>query len=494
VTGSVRANAVYARSCRIGRHAGRRLNRRNTVVAGRISVKCWAPLIQAGPAALDRNDRDMVGMDAFFDRLIRVPERCLSPMGCLIGRAIARGAGLLLVSMTLVCLAIENPPALAGETAQQADSQLVAYDMRVAGDEVRTRIVIEFERKPTFSYHLPGAPHRLVVDLPQTLFGFDDSMTQARGLLSDIRFGLMAPGRSRMVFSAIGPIKAEMAEVIENGPGGGYRLVFDLVATSERDFAAQMRSQEWEAFEPADDDPVPVPSAVGDKPFTVVVDPGHGGIDAGARGQKGLDEKVITLLMAETLKAALKKYPDIHVVLTRSDDRFVSLGERVRIARQHEADLLISLHADSIRLRRIRGATVYTLSDKASDQMAQQLAARENRSDLIAGLSLEEEPDAVADILVDLTRRETQMFSIGMARAVIDSFDGSIRLINNPIRSAGFRVLRAHDVPSVLVEMGYLSNVEDEKLLRDAQWREKAADLLASAIDAFRRKTRIVED
>ena len=198
--------------------------------------------------------------------------------------------------------------------------------------------------------------------------------------------------------------------------------------------------------------------------------------------------------MGEALKAVLDKYADIRLVMTRTDDRFVSLAERVRIARQHEADLFVSLHADSIRLRGVRGAAVYTMSDKASDRMAQQLAASENRSDLIAGLSLDDKPDGVADILIDLTRRETQLFSVGMARSVIESFDGSIKLINNPLRSAGFRVLRAHDVPSVLVELGYLSNREDEKLLSDPQWREKAAKLLASAIDAFRQKTRGVNN
>ena len=384
----------------------------------------------------------------------------------------------------------------AQETGTEPQSQLVAFDMRVAGDEIRTRVVIEFEQRPDYSFHLLGSPHRMVVDLPETLFGLDDRDTKARGLLSDIRFGLMAPGRSRIVFTAIGPIKPETVEIIENENKDGYRLVFDLVAISDREFAALMRKQEWPEKVRSENKSARLPAADprAERPFTVAIDPGHGGIDAGARGRKGLQEKNLTLEMGETLKAVLDKYADIRVVMTRTDDRFVSLAERVRIARQHEADLFVSLHADSIRLRGVRGATVYTLSDKASDRMAQQLAASENRSDLIAGLSLDDEPDGVADILIDLTRRETQLFSIGMARSVIESFDGSIKLINNPLRSAGFRVLRAHDVPSVLIELGYLSNREDEKLLRDPEWRERAAKLLASAIDAFRQKTRGVNN
>ncbi|MCR9139526.1 MAG: N-acetylmuramoyl-L-alanine amidase [Alphaproteobacteria bacterium] len=393
--------------------------------------------------------------------------------------------------LALVLDAANVHTALAKETPAAATPELVAYDMRVAGDEIRTRVVIEFEQKPEFSFHLLKSPHRMVVDLPETLFGLDEEISDGRGLLSDIRYGLMAPGRSRIVFKAIGPMKPEMAEIMENDSGGGYRLVFDLVAISDSEFAKLMREQDWSGQVPQTGKSARIAPVdpVAKSQFTVAIDPGHGGIDTGARGRKGLQEKDLTLEMSQTLKAVLSNYGDIRVIMTREDDRFVSLPERVRIARQHEADLFVSIHADSIRLRGVRGATVYTLSDKASDQMAQQLATSENRSDLIAGLSLEDEPDGVADILIDLTRRETHLFSVGMARSVVDSFEGSIKLIKNPIRSAGFRVLRAHDVPSVLVELGYLSNIEDEKLLRDPKWREKTAALLASAIDSFRRKT-----
>ena len=415
-----------------------------------------------------------------------------------------RGIGCALIALCVLFGLIQSDgsfgihAAWAQEAAErpQEQAQLVAFDMRVAGDAMRTRVVIEFEQRPEYSFHLLGSPHRMVVDLPETLFGFDDWENEPRGLLSDIRFGLMAPGRSRIVFTAIGPVKPDSVEIIENEAKDGYRLVLDLVAISDRESAALMHMQEWPEKVRSENKSARLPAADprAQRSFTVAIDPGHGGIDAGARGRKGLQEKDLTLEMGETLKAMLDKYADIRVVMTRADDRFVSLAERVRIARQHEADLFVSLHADSIRLRGVRGATVYTLSDKASDRMAQQLATSENRSDLIAGLSLEDEPDGVADILIDLTRRETQLFSVGMARSVIDSFDGSIKLINNPMRSAGFRVLRAHDVPSVLIELGYLSNREDEKLLRDPQWREKAAKLLASAINAFRQKTRGVNN
>ncbi|MEX3008829.1 N-acetylmuramoyl-L-alanine amidase [Hoeflea sp. TYP-13] len=369
-----------------------------------------------------------------------------------------------------------------------AEDRLVAFEFRIAGDELRTRIVMEFESKPDFSYHLLATPHRLVVDLPETHFGFPEKTAKARGLLSDIRYGAMAPGRSRIVFTAIGPVKSEMAEVKKNDADGTYRLVFDLAATSDQEFASLVGQQRWD---PSSSDEATKPQnkpAKSDKSFTVAIDPGHGGIDTGAKGRNGAQEKDITLAVGLALKTALERDTDIHVVLTRDADAFVSLSERVRRARQHSADMFVSIHADSIRVKGVRGATVYTLSEKASDQMAHQLAAQENRSDLIAGLSLEDEPDTVADILIDLTRRETQVFSDSLAGAVIGAFDGSVKLINNPHRSAGFRVLRAPEVPSVLVELGYLSNIEDEKLLSDPKWRERTAELLVTAIGAYRKK------
>ncbi|MDA5398690.1 N-acetylmuramoyl-L-alanine amidase [Hoeflea prorocentri] len=388
----------------------------------------------------------------------------------------------------LIMVAWAAPGLAKSATERKPAESLVAFDFRAAGDEVRTRIVMEFEQKPEFSYHLLASPHRLVVDLPETVFGFDEKVVEPRGLLSEIRYGAMAPGRSRVVFTAIGPVKAEMAEIRKNETDGTYRLVFDIAAASDREFEALVNQQDWEIRTGSGDDDVPEVAPDADKPFTVAIDPGHGGIDTGAKGRGGTQEKDITLAVSKALKTALESETDMKVVLTRNDDRFISLGERVRLARKAAADLFVSIHADSIRVRGVRGATVYTLSDKASDDMARQLAARENRSDLIAGLSLEDEPDTVADILIDLTRRETQVFSIGLARAVIDAFDGSVKLINNPIRSAGFRVLQAPEVPSVLVELGYLSNVEDEKLLTDPKWREQIASLLVEAISAYRAK------
>jgi N-acetylmuramoyl-L-alanine amidase len=221
------------------------------------------------------------------------------------------------------------------------------------------------------------------------------------------------------------------------------------------------------------------------KRFVVVVDAGHGGIDGGAEGRNGTIEKTITLAFALELRNKLAKTGKYDVYLTRDTDEFLRLDERVRIARQHEADLFISVHADTINRKGIRGATVYTVSDKASDAEAEATADRENLSDTLAGIEMNEENHEVADILVDLIRRETHTFSVRFARSLVGELSPVIELINNPHRSAGFKVLRAPDVPSVLVELGYLSNAKDEEQLCDPDWRDKAADRIASAIALF---------
>ena len=172
-------------------------------------------------------------------------------------------------------------------------------------------------------------------------------------------------------------------------------------------------------------------------------------------------------------------------MLTRERDDFLRLDERVRFAREHAADLFISIHADTIRLKGIRGATVYTVSDRASDAEAAALAQRENLADQLAGIEIEEENHEVADILVDLVRRETHSFSIRFARSLVGELSTSVELIKNPHRSAGFKVLRAPDVPSVLVELGYLSNAKDEAQLIDPDWRDKAAERISAAIALF---------
>ncbi|MFA1626047.1 N-acetylmuramoyl-L-alanine amidase [Rhizobium mongolense] len=366
---------------------------------------------------------------------------------------------------------------------------LLAYGARIIGDDARTRVVIDFDRQPSFSVHYIANPERIVVDLPATAFGFQAKDLAARGLFKDIRYGTMDEGSARIVLSAVKPVKLATAKVQADEDGRGYRLVLDAEMTGKEEFTALVKAQSWSdpADRPQPANAMPAPEAAKPGDFIIAVDAGHGGIDTGAIGvDTKTEEKQVTLAFAKALTDRLNREHGIKAFLTRSEDEFLSLAERVQIARQNHAGLFISLHADTLKQKDIRGATVYTISDKASDKLAADLAERENLSDQIAGKETAAEPPAVADILLDLTRRETQAFSISLAESVLGSFKDQISTINNPHRHAGFQVLRAPDVPSILLELGFLSNAEDEKLLLDEKWRVKIAELLTDAVKRYR--------
>lgn len=376
--------------------------------------------------------------------------------------------------------------ALPSQSAEAAALEAKAYKM--AGDATGMRVVLQFDREPDPKWFLLRGPHRLVVDLPETNFRVDARELKPRGLVSAVRFGNVGEGRSRLILTAKGPFAVERIDVLENEKSAGFRLVVDLAASSDRAFEEALAEQTQTT---GSTQSTPKADRLGqvegrkNKKFTVVIDPGHGGIDGGANGINGTVEKSITLAFSLELKKKLSETGPYDVFLTRDKDEFLRLDERVRIARQHEADLFISIHADTIRLKGVRGATVYTVSDKASDAEAAALAARENLSDQLAGIEIEEENHEVADILVDLIRRETHTFSMRFARSLVGELRTAMDLINNPHRSAGFRVLRAPDVPSVLVELGYLSNAKDEAQLRDPDWRGKAAERISAAVALF---------
>ncbi|MEP9398327.1 N-acetylmuramoyl-L-alanine amidase [Mesorhizobium sp. KR2-14] len=357
---------------------------------------------------------------------------------------------------------------------------------RMAGDATRMRIVMDFDREVAPRWLMLRGPHRLMIDVPDAGFRFDAKDLEARGLISGVRYGQQGDGSGRLILTAKGPFTVDKVDVLPNEDASGYRMAVEVSAASERQFEEALAEQAQTTAStttPKTDRLVQEPPS--DRRFTVVIDPGHGGIDGGAEGLNGTVEKEITLAFAQELKAKLGESGQYDVRMTREKDEFLRLDERVRIARSHDADLFISIHADTIRLKGIRGATVYTLSEKASDAEAQALADRENLSDQLAGIEIETEKQEVADILIELIRRETHGFSLKFAHSLVSELSSTVGLINNPHRSAGFRVLRAPDVPSVLVELGYLSNPQDEELLRDPDWRNKAADSIARAVAAF---------
>lgn len=408
-------------------------------------------------------------------------------MGRILKQSASAGAAVVVATVLVFASLGALPPA----KAEDAPKPLIAYAARIAGDDARTRMVIDFDKKPEFALHYTSDPNRIIIDLPDTDFGFGEHDLPATGLFSEIRYGRMGEGASRIVMTAKKQARAVLSEVQENGEGKGFRLVIDCEIVTTEAYVELLNKQQWSGSEKVaggkmDRPNAPAEEAASDQGFVVAVDAGHGGIDAGAKGVTSkVEEKAITLEFARILVERLNKLKGVNAFLTRDKDEFISLSERVVIARQRGAQLFISLHADTLRQKDIRGATVYTISDKASDALAASLAERENLSDGIAGIEIKDEPAEVTDILLDLTRRETQAFSIRMAETVLDSFEGQIGLINNPLRHAGFRVLQAPDVPSVLLELGFLSNPRDEELLTDPKWREKVADRLTEAVGKY---------
>jgi N-acetylmuramoyl-L-alanine amidase len=384
----------------------------------------------------------------------------------------------------------DNSVTPAGDGA--AANRIVALESRLAGDDKRTRFVVDVDRDVAFGVFALADPYRVIIDLPETEFRLDSGIGRSgRGLVSAYRFGLIGPGKSRIVLDTSGPVKVDKAFVVEAVDDQPVRLVVDLVTTTRQDFMAALAMQppkkpvETTAPPISGHEAVRPGGAAEGREIVVVIDPGHGGIDPGTRSRKGTLEKEVVLAFSKRLAETLGKSGRFEVHLTREDDKFIPLGERVNIARAHKASLLISVHADSVATGSVSGATIYTLSERASDAVAAALAEKENRSDAIAGVDLTGETDAVADILIDLVQRETKNYAVFFARTLVEELKGHTGVVKNPHRSAGFRVLKAHDVPSVLLELGYLTNPEDEKHLLDEEWQEKIAESVASAVAQY---------
>jgi N-acetylmuramoyl-L-alanine amidase len=368
-----------------------------------------------------------------------------------------------------------------------ADSFPVATDARLGGDDAQTRFVVDLSRKVDLHVFTLADPYRVVVDIPQVTFRLPPKAGETgRGLIKAFRFGLVMPGGSRVVLDLVKPARIDKAFVVDPTDGAPARLVLDLVATDREGFLRKIALDQ--RFGHAQAPPAhEQQSSSGDARPLIALDPGHGGIDTGTKGPNGQMEKDIVLDFAKRLREKIETAGKYRVLLTRSDDTFVPLAERVRFAREAGAALFISIHADSLPHREgdAQGATVYTLSETATDPTAARLAEQENRADVIAGVDLKEQPDDVAGILIDLAQRETKTFSVQFADKLVGTMKQAARLHKDPIKSAGFRVLRAPDVPSVLVELGYVSNKEDLQSLSSDRWRDRTANAMASAVDGY---------
>ncbi|MBI2719929.1 MAG: N-acetylmuramoyl-L-alanine amidase [Rhizobiales bacterium] len=382
---------------------------------------------------------------------------------------------------------------------------LVITAARVAGDGQRTRFVADLSAPVAYTAYVLPNPYRVVVDLPDVTFNLPPGIGEkTRGLISEYRYGAVETGRSRIVIDTKGPVLIEKTFILEPQAGQPARIVVDLVQVSAQAFskayAAEQKNSaravaeaaavppagaiDRSTTEPVAAEPAPPPSRSSARKL-IVIDPGHGGIDPGAIGANRTREKDVVLAFGLALREALLKSGDYDVIMTRSDDRFLRLDDRVKVARDNKADLFIVVHADTVRGAGVRGATIYTLSAKASDAEAEALAQKENRADIIGGMDLGAESQEVTGILIDLAQRESKKRSTIFARKAVGDMRQVTSFTGKPMRSAGFVVLKAPDVPSVLIELGYLSSRRDEAQLGSEAWRSRTAAALTRAIASY---------
>jgi N-acetylmuramoyl-L-alanine amidase len=402
----------------------------------------------------------------------------------------------------------------------------VVSTLSIADQGGATRLVLELSQRADYRAFLLNEPMRLVVDLPPVTWKLGAQVPPA-GVIAGYRFGQFDANTARLVVDLAAPARVRKSGYELGAGHARQRLVLELEPVNAEAFATVV--QPWSAsgtalrtappppaapttaaVAPAPRPPAPpaveaprapttaaVPPAAtvlppsakpaprrADAKKVIVVDAGHGGVDPGTLGNSGTHEKDITLAVAREVRRQLEATGRYRVVMTRDDDVFVQLRDRVAKARAVNADLFISIHADSIGSSQTRGASIYTLSETASDAEAAALAARENRADIIAGVDLSAENKDVASILIDLAQRETLNRSASLAHALVAELGRETQLLpSRPHRFAGFAVLKAPDVPSALIELGYLSNRHEEQLLNRPQHRTKVATAIVRAID-----------
>ncbi|HVP97992.1 MAG TPA: N-acetylmuramoyl-L-alanine amidase [Roseiarcus sp.] len=364
--------------------------------------------------------------------------------------------------------------------ASAAEASPVAVAARLAQDANAARLVFDLSQPVEARAYALSNPDRIVVDLPAINFQVDPAVGRPRKdapLVRAFRCGALEAGKARIVIDLARPAcpdRVASQPIAEGEPAS--RLAIELKACDENVFSALAQPPQSAVVEPAQAGP-PV----------IVLDPGHGGVDGGAHGLGGVLEKTLVYEFALELKHQLESTHEFRILMTRDGDEYVGLGDRVAIARDANAALLISLHADTLNeAPGVGGSTVYTVADRASDAEAARIAARENAADRDSAKEKRTQEDSnVSDILFDLKRRETRLYAHVFSRGLVGSLSSTARLNRNPERAAGFVVLKAPEFPSVLVELGYLSNAEDVRALSSPDWRKKTAAATVRAVEAF---------
>jgi N-acetylmuramoyl-L-alanine amidase len=370
----------------------------------------------------------------------------------------------------------------------ESGAEPVIIDARISEHPDRTRFVVEISDPVKVRIFTLANPDRAVIDIPEALWRARAAERPGgQGAIAEYRYGVFRPGDSRFVIDLRRPVAVNEPLILPPRDGHGYRIVIDLLPSSREKFE---QSSGWPADLHSKDvaaarerATTSLAAAAPRERRVIVVDAGHGGIDSGTRGYNGEMEKDLVLDEALRLGSVLGRR-GYAVRLTRREDVYIPLQERVDLARAQRADLFISLHADSNPDPRVSGASVYTLSEASSDAEAAALARKENQSDIIAGVDLDGESSPVASILIGLTQRDTINRSVRFAGALVARLARDTDILpRTPHRSAGFVVLKAPDVPAVLVELGYLSNPADCARMASDAWRNKIALAIADAVD-----------
>ena len=395
-------------------------------------------------------------------------------------------AGLVGVSAFASPLQAQEPPIVAASAPIALPNVM---DVRVSATPERARLVIDLASKTNFALVSLSEPNRLAIDVRAATFSVPEPSGKPAGdgMISDYLVEQVAADRVRTVLTLSSPAQVQQAYVLDPFEDQPARLVVDIIPATDAEFVANVerdRLASDEATLPTDDFSTPAGGSelpIATRPL-VILDPGHGGIDSGAEAASGVKEKDIVLAFSLKLQDLLVASGRFDVALTREDDTFLRLEERVALARANKADLFISIHADSFQQPDIRGATVYTRDENATDILDKVLADNENKTDVIAGFAMPQMAPEVVDILIDLMRREMRHQSYSAAQAIVHQLEPSVQLRRYPVRQADFFVLQAPDVPSVLLELGFLSNADDRANLLRGDWQDRTAEALARGI------------
>ncbi len=395
------------------------------------------------------------------------------------------------IALALVVLAVAS--ATRAQDAAPLPPLPNVIDVRVSATPERARLVVDLAARTEFALATLSEPNRLAIDVRAATFSVPEPTGKPAGeggLISEYSVEQAAPDRVRTTLTLSATAQVQQAYVLEAFEDQPARLVVDIIPATAEEFAANVARDLAASTATAGAVPTPSTPAGGSalanptRPL-VVIDPGHGGIDSGAETASGIREKDIVLAFALRLQELLVQSGRFDVALTREDDTFLRLEERVALARTNKADLFISIHADSFQQPEIRGASVYTRDENATDVLDKVLADNENKSDVIAGFAMPQMAPEVVDILLDLMRREMRHQSYMAAQAIVHQLEPSVALRRFPVRQADFFVLQAPDVPSVLVELGFLSNADDMANLMEGEWQDRTADALARGISSY---------